>query len=301
MSMQPQPWPDPADEVATAIRAMYGGRRAPLPVMVRDELDELFADVEFAEAFGIRGRPGFSPGRLALVTVLQMVDNLTDVQAAEAVRLRLDFKYALGLGLADRGFDASVLSEFRTRVVAHSLEARVLDLLVAKLVERGLLKSGGRQRTDSTHVLSAVRDLNRLELAGESVRAAVEAVAVAAPDWLAGTIDVADWGRRYGARVDSWRLPVSKTKRQALAVQYGRDGYALLGAVYGTGAPAWLAELPAVDILRRVLLQNYYRSTDRQGRAVISMREPIGTVSRRADRGSRPRTTSTRGGAANET
>jgi hypothetical protein len=96
-------------------------------------------------------------------------------------------------------------------------------------------------------------DLNRLELAGESVRTALEAIAVAAPDWLAGTIDAADWGRRYSARVDSWRLPVSKTKRQALAVQYGRDGYALLGVVYHPGTPAWLAELPAVDVLRKVV------------------------------------------------
>jgi len=273
MSMQPQPWPDPVDEVAVAVRAMYAGRRAPLPVVVRDELDELFADGQFAAAFGVRGKPGFSPGRLAMVTVLQMVDNLTDVQAAEAVRLRLDWKYALGLALTDRGFDASVLSEFRTRVVAHGLEAKVLDLLVSRLVERGLLKAGGKQRTDSTHVLSAVRDLNRWELAGESVRAAVEAIAVAAPHWLAGTIDLSGWGRRYSARVDSWRLPASKTKRHMLATEYGRDGYTLLDAVYDPSSPAWLGDLPAVDILRRVLLQNYTCGTDRQGREVISMRE----------------------------
>ena len=271
--MQPQPWPEPADEITKAVLAMYAGRQAPLPVVVRDELDELFADAEFAEAFGVRGKPGWSPGRLALVTVFQMVDNLTDIQAAEAVRLRLDWKYALGLALTDRGFDASVLSEFRTRVVDHALEAKALDLLVGKLVELGLLKPGGKQRTDSTHVLSAVRDLNRLELAGESVRACLEAVAAAAADWLAATIDVTDWDRRYGARVDSWRLPASKTKRQALATDYGRDGFALLGAVYAPTAPVWLRELPAVDILRMVLLQNYVVTSDRQGREVVKTRE----------------------------
>jgi hypothetical protein len=74
MSLQPQPWPEPAEEIAKAVLAMYAGRRAPLPVVVRDELDELFADAEFAAAFADRGTPGWSPGRLALVTVLQMAD-----------------------------------------------------------------------------------------------------------------------------------------------------------------------------------------------------------------------------------
>jgi transposase len=273
MSLQPQPWPEPAEEITKAVLAMYAGRRAPLPVVVRDELDEVFADAEFGQAFADRGTAGWSPGRLALVTVLQMVENLTDRQAAEAVRDKISWKYALGLTLTDPGFDFSVLSQFRSRIVEHGLEERVLDLLVAALVDKGLLKAGGKQRTDSTHVVAAVRDLNRLELAGESVRACVEAIAAAAPDWLAATIDVAGWGQRYGLRVDSWRLPTSKTKRDALASAYGRDGFALLSAVYAPTTPGWLAELPAVDILRIVLVQNYTRTTDRNGREVVKMRE----------------------------
>jgi transposase len=151
MSMQPQPWPEPADELTQAIGAMYAGRRAPLAVVVRDELGAVFADAAFAEAFAVRGQPGWSPGRLSMITVLQAIENLTDVQAAEAVRLRMDWKYALGLSLSDRGLDDSVLSEFRSRVVAHGLEERVLDLLVARLVDKGLLTSRGKQRTDSSH------------------------------------------------------------------------------------------------------------------------------------------------------
>jgi transposase len=273
MSLQPRPWPKPAEEITNAVQAMYVGRRAPLPVVIRDELDELFADAEFEAAFADRGTPGWSPGRLALVTVLQMVENLTDRQAAEAVRDKISWKYALGLRLTDAGFDFSILSEFRARLAAHGMEAKALDLLVAKLVDKGLLKAGGKQRTDSTHVLAAVRDLNRLELAGESVRAALEAIAAAAPGWLGATIEVADWARRYGTRVDSWRLPTSKTKRQELAQAYGQDGFALLAAVYDQHAPAWLAQLPAVDILRRVLIQNYVLTTDRSGREVVKMRD----------------------------
>jgi transposase len=167
--LQPRPWPEPSDEIATAVRVMYAGRRAPVPVVIRDELGELFADEAFVEAFADRGTPGWSPGRLALVTALQMVEDLTDRQAAQAVRDKISWKYALGLGLADVGFDFSVLCEFRKRVADHGLETRALDLLVATLVDKGLIKARGKQRTDSTHVLAAVRELNRLELGGESV------------------------------------------------------------------------------------------------------------------------------------
>jgi len=273
MSVQPRSWPEPAPEVAAAVRAAYRRREPPLPVTVRDRLGELFPDAEFAPAFGIRGRPGWSPGRLALVTVFQMAENLTDRQAAEAVRDKISWKYALGLDLDDEGFDASVLSEFRARVVAHGLEQRVLDLLLAALATEGLVGAGGKARTDSTHVISAVRDLNRLELAGESVRAAVEALAAAAPDWLPTAIDIADWGRRYGARVDTWRLPTSKTRRAELVAAYGRDAVVLLRAVHDASAPAWLRELPAVEVLRRVLVQNYVITTDATEREVIRARE----------------------------
>src|SRR5512132_639541 len=276
MSVQPQSWPEPAPEIAAAVRASYRRRQPPLPVVVRDRLGEVFPDAEFAPAFGVRGRPGWSPGRLALVTVLQMAENLTDRQAADAVRDKISWKYALGLGLDDEGFDPSVLSEFRTRVVGHGLEQRVLDLLLAALAEQGLVGAGGKQRTDSTHVIGAVRDLNRLELAGESVRAALEAIAATAPGWLTGVVDVADWGRRYGARVDTWRLPTSKTKRAELMAAYGSDALVLLRAVDHTGdaaAPPWLAELPAVDVLRRVLVQNYVITTNTAGREVIRARE----------------------------
>jgi hypothetical protein len=273
MSMRPQPWPEPSDEIVAAVRKMYRGRRAPLPVVIRDELGELFADEQFATGFGVRGRRGWSPAQLAVVTALQFAENLTDRQAADAVRLRIDWKYCLGLGLADEGFDHSILSEFRARVVEHGLAEQALDVLLAALVDKGLLKAGGKARTDSTHVLAAVRDLNRLELAGESVRAALEALAVAAPDWLADAIDVPGWTARYGVRVDSWRLPGSQTKRAQLASAYGADGVALLRAVYAPDVPGWLAQLPAVDVLRQVLVQNYLISVDRQGREVVKRRE----------------------------
>ena len=271
MSMQPQPWPEPAPEIAAAMRRKYAKRKAPLAVTVRDRLGEWLHDEDFAAAFGVRGRPGWSPARLALITVLQMAENLDDRGAAEAVADRLSWQYALGLGLDDEGFDHTVLSEFRSRVVAHGLEEHVLDALLERLASEHLVAAGGKQRTDSTHVISAVRDLNSVELIGESVRACLEAVAAAAPDWLAAAVCVADFSRRYGSRVDTWRLPATKTKRDELAVAYAADGYRLVEACYGESAPGWLRDLPAVQVLRVVLVQNYTRAIT-GGREVVRRR-----------------------------
>ena len=266
MSMRPRPWPQvPADTARVAKRAFSKGA---LAIRVRDQLGAWYDDGGFAPAYGVRGAPGISPAQLAVVTVLQFAENLTDRQAADAVRGRLDWKYCLGLVLEDGGFDFSVLSEFRDRVVAAGLEREILDRLLARLQELGLLSAGGRQRTDSTHVLAAVRSLSRLELAGETVRAALEALAAAAPGWLATVID-ASWQQPYGRRIDQVRLPAAEAKRAALAVQYGRDGYRLLEAVRAPGAPGWARELPAVVTLRRVWIQQYYRVIDEHGEQVI--------------------------------
>jgi transposase len=266
MSMQPRPWPEvPAETARIAKRAF---RKGSLPIRVRDELGHWCADEQFGTAYPVRGAPGISPAQLAMVTVLQFTENLTDRQAADAVRGRLDWKYCLGLPLGDEGFDFSVLSEFRARLIDAGLETTIFETLLARLLDRGLLGAGGRQRTDSTHVLAAIRSMNRLELAGETVRAALEALAAAAPDWLTAGIDPS-WAERYGARLDSWRLPASETKRAALAVQYGRDGYRLLDAVTAAGAPDWLRELPAVEALRRIWIQQYYRRLGASGEQVI--------------------------------
>ncbi|MGH3184095.1 MAG: transposase, partial [Streptosporangiaceae bacterium] len=152
-------------------------------------------------------------------------------------------------------------------------EQVALDALLARLAGAGLVKAGGKQRTDSTHVVAAVAALNRLELTGESVRAAVEALAAAHPAWLAQRVCVADWNRQYGTPMTSWRPPASQAKRDELAIAYAKDGYALLEAVYDGPAPGWLRELPAVEVLRRVLLQNYTRAITADGREVIKRRE----------------------------
>src|SRR5438309_4199901 len=274
MCMQPAAWPEPDPQIAAAIAARYSGKRPrPLAVQVRDRLGQWLEDEQFAAAFGDRGRPGWSPSRLALVTILQREENLAGRAAAEAVRTRIDWQYLLGLPLEDPGFDHTVLSEFRNKVADAGLEQVALDALLASLAASSLVRAGGKQRTDSTHVVAAVAALNRLELAGESVRAALEALTAAHPGWVAQRICVPDFTRRYGTPMTSWRPPASQARRGELAIAYARDGYALLEAVYDSSAPVWLRELPAVDVLRRVLLQNYTRAITSGGREVIRRRE----------------------------
>lgn len=119
-----------------------------LYLSMRDELGVLFEDADFATLYPRRGQPAFAPWRLALITVMQFLENLSDRQAAEAVRSRIDWKYALGLQLTDSGFDYSVLSGFRERLVASDEQSLMFDRLIGLLRDRKLLKERGRQRTD---------------------------------------------------------------------------------------------------------------------------------------------------------
>ncbi|WP_244538466.1 transposase [Methylobacterium sp. ap11] len=168
---------------------------------LRDELGTVFTDVQFTALFSARGRPAEAPWRLALVTVLQFAENLSDRRAAEAARGRVDCKDLPGLDLTDPGFDDSVLSEFRSRLVAGHPEPLLLDTLLALCRERRLLVARGRQRTDGTHVLGAVRSLNSLGCATETLRAALNALAVAAPEWLRAHAEES-WSERYAKPTD---------------------------------------------------------------------------------------------------
>src|SRR5947209_3987509 len=195
--------------------------------------------------------------RLALVCVMQFLEGLSDRQAAEAVRRHLDWKYLLGLELSDPGFDHTVLVEFRQRLLSGNRDLLLFDLRLPRLREGGYLKARGRQRSDSTHVLAKIRCLNRVEGVGESFRAALNSLAVAAPDWLEGQMQ-AEWVDRYQYRVEDYRLPTGQQAREDYAVVIGRDGASLLSAIYAAEAPLWLREIPAVQTLRQVWVQNFY-------------------------------------------
>src|SRR5258708_18322544 len=169
-------------------------------IKMRDALGTIYQDQAFASLFPHNGRAVEAPWRLALITVLQFMEELPDRQAADAVRGRIDWKYLLGLELADPGFDASVLCEFRKRLVQGSAEYLLLDTLLALCKERGWLKARERQRTDSTHVLAKIRAINRLMCVGEAMRFVLNSLAVVAPEWLLYHSE-RDWVERYGHRI----------------------------------------------------------------------------------------------------
>jgi transposase len=238
----------------------------------RDALGTIFQDEDFAALFPASGQPGLSPWRLALVTLLQFRENLADRQAAEAVRARIDWKYLLSLELTDPGFDFSLLSEFRDRLLAGSAEALLLDKLLERCRALGLLKARGQQRTDSTHVLAAIRVMNRLELVAETLRAALNALATVAPDWLQALAPLA-WYERYSKRIEDTRLPQSTASRDAYAQTVGEDGFHLLEALDAPETPAGLRELPVIATLRQTWQRHYERSTGEvptSGHAAVS-------------------------------
>jgi transposase len=244
----------PAETVRVARAAFPKGN----PYMsLRDELGPLYDDRDFASLFSELGQPGVAPSHLAIVTAMQYAEGLTDRQAAEAVRSRIDWKYLLDLELTDPGFDYSILSAFRDRLIQSERVEQLLSSLLERFKAKGLLKSGGRQRTDGTHVLAAIRQLNRLECVGETLRQALNEVAAVAPDWLVRQV-TPDWFDRYGPRFDSYRLPHKETERAALRQQLGRDGQQLLAALYADTAPPELRGLWEVELLRQVWIQQYY-------------------------------------------
>lgn len=204
-------WPVPDDTMRVAHAAFPKGNPY---LRLRDDRGLFYTDEQFADLFPTRGQPAESPGRLALVLVLQFVENLTDRQAADAVRARIDWTYLLELELTDEGCDYSTLSEFRARLLDGDAAHRLLDALLAHCKERGLLKARGRQRTDATHVLAAIRVLNRVECVGEAMRHALNTRAVAAPLWLRGHAAAA-WADRYAHRVEGYRRPRGQAARGA--------------------------------------------------------------------------------------
>ena len=269
MSLQAQPFDPIPDETQRVARAAFP--KGNVYMRMRDELGELYRDDLFAELFPRRGQAAESPGRLAWVTVLQFAEGLSDRQAADAVRGRLDWKYVLGLELTDPGFDYSVLSEFRERIVTGQKEAALLDELLTRLKQRGLLKARGQQRTDSTHILAAVRQLNRLELVGETLRQALNELAEVVPDWLK-VVAPPDWFTRYGRRFEYLRLPKERAERERLLETIGQDGLVLLETVRMTPPAEPVHQLAGVEFLRRMWLQQFWLDVDADGERHMRLR-----------------------------
>ncbi len=237
--LRPQPLPPIPAETARIARAAspqsHPDLRAP------DELGEVCTDAAFAALFPHRGQPAHAPWRLALATVLQFAEGLSDRQAAHAVRARLDRQDVLRPEPDDAGFAASVLCAFRSRLVAGEAAWLRFKALLTWARTRQLLRVRGRQRTDSTHVLAAVRAPGTLRVrvggVGETLRHALDSRAVAAPARRRAHCPP-NWGERYGRRLEDADLPKGQAARAAFTLLVGGDGHALLAALYTPTAPA---------------------------------------------------------------
>ncbi len=253
--LRPRSIPPVPEETARIAQAAFpkGNRYLTL----RDELGTIFSDDMFAHLFPKVGQPGEAPWRLALVTVVQFAEGLSDRAAADAVRARIDLKYLLGLELDDPGFHYSILSRFRDRLVEGKAEHLLLDALTDKCRGAGLIKARGKARTDATHILAAARAMTRLEFVSETLRATLNEVAKVAPGWLKAFAPD-DWYRHYGKRAEQDRLLRKSADEATFFEQVGSDGMALLSVVYSGGAPAGLRKLPEVEVLRRCWLEQFY-------------------------------------------
>lgn len=245
--------PVPAQTVLVAKAAFPKGNHY---MLLRDKLGTIYDDALFADLFSQRGQPAQAPWQLALVTLMQFAENLSDRQAADAVRSRIDWKYMLGLELTDPGFDFSLLSEFRQRLLAGEAQERLLNHLLVVCQEQKWLKTTTKQRTDSTYVLARIRAMNRLECVVETMRFALNTLAQLLPDWLAPHLRP-EWPQRYGPRADEFHLPHTQQKRLAYAGQIGQDGLDLMASIEMAPQAAVLWQVPAVDILRRVWIQQF--------------------------------------------
>ena len=220
-----------------------------------------YNDEDFVKLYPDRGQSAIAPWRLTIILIMQFLENLSPRQTADAVRVRIDWKYALSLELENDGFDFSVLSEFRDRLIEGSREKQILDKMLSRFCELGLLKSRGKARTDSTHILAAVKELTRLEHLEETLKYALNTLAAFAPTWLEEIL-TPEFYERYGQKVEHSKRIRTAAEKEAKAIAIGTDGFYLLEAVYAEITPASIRNLRAVEVLRQVWLQQYYAPTE---------------------------------------
>ena len=226
---------------------------------IGEQYGELVKDEDFLSMYPKIGQPALSPALLALVSILQAQEHLSDRMAVRMVVTRIDWKYALHLPLCYKGFDASVLSEFRDRLISNKAERVIFDKVLEKMKAEDLLKGRAVQRTDSLMILSAVRKLNRLELVMETMRLALEEIAKEDIKFFQANIEKT-WIETYAQRACSERIikesgAKAETETQRLLVETGKNGFELIKILEQSETE--LQNLEKVVLLKKVWSQQY--------------------------------------------
>jgi len=226
--------------------------------LVGNEIDQIVSDEDFLDMYATEGRPAVNPVVLALVSIFQFLEKLPDRAAADAVVMRLDWKYGLRQELTWTGFHYSDLCNFRKRLLEHGREWVVFERLVAYLRERGYIKGRGKQRTDATKILGYVARLSRLEVVWETIRLALGALVRTDASWVGKYVPIS-FVDTYSQR--RWDFRVGKAKIQQRMREAGQEGYWLLEQVEGHGSDE-LKVLVEIEQLRRVLEEQFTRGED---------------------------------------
>ena len=257
-----KPIPIPAD--TAALGQMLLRETDPYRV-IGEHLADLLDDTVFAALYPATGRIALAPSLLALVTIFQFLENLPDRDAAHAVVVRLDWKYALHLPLDSVGFHFTDLHYFRQRLLDQQQERLVFETILNRIRALGLVRKRGKQRTDALAVLGAVRDLSRLELVTETMRLAVQAIERTDPHWWEQTAP-AGFRDLYGQTRSDYGLSADEV--QTALRQVGHDGFWVLEHLAATGTAASRA-LAEVATLTAVWAQQY-----RQTNGAITLPDP---------------------------
>lgn len=242
--------------------------------LIGDRLHDLIRNEDFRDLFSTIGGPAISPVILALVTIFQMMDKLPDRLAALAVAVRIDWKYALHLPLDYPGFHHTNLEHFRQRLVAHHAEYLVFDRLLHKLVDLGLVRRRGKQRTDSSHVLGLVAKLSRLEMVWETLRLSLEAIRQRDERWLERVVPEA-FLQKYLVKRSDYTLTEQQIATELR--QAGADGTWWLQQL--ETSPAEWQQLPETQTLRTVWQQQFEWDDDGDYRGPRTKLESHGLIS----------------------
>jgi transposase len=252
MPIQSTPFPPLPRDTARAAEAAFG--KGNIYLVIGDQVERLLAGGDLADLATQAEKSASTRTILALVTAFQYAENLPDRRAAEAVRTRTDWKYALHLPLDGPGFDRSELCEFRKQLLLDPVAQQGFQHMLDRLAELGLWRNKNHQRVEVVEVLTAVCLVSRLERLAEAMRITLEALATRQPEWLR-TVTLPHWYERYNQVFSMSLLPHSKKEQEDLAQAIGMDARYLHEKIEGSQTA--LALLPEVQSLRRELQQQF--------------------------------------------
>lgn len=240
-------------ETADVVRSFFNIDNVYLSI--GDQVDDLFRDLNLGDLDAMGGKRPGSLCLLAMVTVFQYAEDLPDRLAAEAVRKRTDWKYALHLSLDYPYFNPIALCEFRQQILLNKEGQQVFQCMLKRLTEIGLLNHRVKNWTGAGDVLMSVCTLSRVDQLVQAMTLALEALAATHPELLRG-VTLPHWYKRYSQPAPTINLPNSKGDQKVLVQAIGEDTSYLLETV-STGDEPGPAQLPEVRSLRRTWQQQF--------------------------------------------